>query len=95
MFNFFFKQKPKNTLPHWGDTKKWIEKVIQSVESSKQDKVCRSLVYKWSEQYSDVLDKKTLRNVSRDLMIQCDNKFYQMKEQELKEYKKKNKKHDK
>ena len=92
MFNFFFKQKPDNTLPHWGDAKTWIEKVIQSVDDSKQVKVCRELAYKWAEQYSGILDPNTLRNISRELMIKCDDKYYKLKEEELQNYKKKNKK---
>lgn len=92
MFNFFFKRKTKNSLPHWGDTKTWIEKIIQSVDNSKQVKVCRELTYKWAEQYSGVLDPNTLRNISRELMIKCDGKYYKLKEEELQNHKKKNKK---
>lgn len=92
MFNFFLKRKTKNSLPHWGDSKKWVENVIESVESVQQTKVCRELIYNWGRQYSESLDQNTIRNISRELMIKCDGKYYGLKEEELLNYKKKSKK---
>ena len=82
MFNIF-KKKPESQLPHWGDTKNWIEKIINSVDNSKQTTVCRQLIYNWSETYSDTLDYTTRVNVERHLMVMCDNKFFGLKEKEL------------
>ena len=83
MFNFFFKQKPENTLPHWGDAKNWVEKVIDSVDNSKQTKACRELIYLWCKTYSNELDHHTISQVRTHLTIMCDSKFFNLKEKEL------------
>jgi hypothetical protein len=82
MFNIF-KKKPESQLPHWGDTKNWIEKVINSVDNPKQITACRQLIYLWCKTYSNELGFITTDEVRRHLSTMCDNKFYGLKEKEL------------
>jgi hypothetical protein len=60
---------------HYGDVVNWIEKVIDSCETSLQEITARKLVRLYEEQYS-YLDYPVYRELCRRLRDKLDNKFY-------------------
>ena len=60
---------------HYGDVANWIEKVIDSCETSLQENSARKLVRLYEKQYS-YLDYPVYRELCRRLQHKLDNKFY-------------------
>jgi len=69
---------------HYGDVVNWIEKVIDSCETSLQEMTARKLVRLYEEQYS-YLDYPVYRELCRRLRDKLDNKFYSRIENQLKQ----------
>jgi hypothetical protein len=67
---------------HYGDVVNWIEKVIDSCETSLQEITARKLVRLYEEQYS-YLDYPVYRELCRRLRDKLDNKFYSRVENQL------------
>ena len=64
-----------STSNHYGDVANWIEKVIDSCETSLQENSARKLVRLYEKQYS-YLDYPVYRELCRRLQHKLDNKFY-------------------
>jgi len=47
----FKKKEKETTLPHWGDAKNWVIKVIESCTTLRQINTARRLVTNWSNLY--------------------------------------------
>ena len=60
---------------HYGDISTWIEKVIESCETSLQEVSARKLVRQFELQFRDI-DRELNWELSRRLRDALDNKFY-------------------
>lgn len=67
---------------HYGDVANWIEKVIDSCETSLQENSARNLVRLFQNQYS-YLEYPVYRELCRRLQHKLDNKFYSRIENKL------------
>ena len=63
------------TSNHHGDIAIWIEKVIESCETSLQEVSARKLVRQFELQFKDI-DRELYWELSRRLRDSLDNKFY-------------------
>ena len=63
------------TSNHYGDVAIWIEKVIESCETSLQEVSARKLVRQFELQFKDI-DRELYWELSRRLRDSLDNKFY-------------------
>jgi hypothetical protein len=70
------------TSKHYGDVAIWIEKVIESCETSLQEIAARKLVRLFEKQYS-YLEWTVYRDLCRSLQGKLDNKFYTRVEKQL------------
>jgi hypothetical protein len=72
---FFIKKKPETNLPHWGDAKIWIEKCIDSCQTTKQISAAFNLIILYENQYYKQVDRGFLGDLTRDLHIKRCNKW--------------------
>ena len=63
------------TSNHHGDIAIWIEKVIESCQTSLQEVSARKLVRQFELQFKDI-DRELYWELSRRLRESLDNKFY-------------------
>ena len=63
------------TSNHHGDIAIWIEKVIESCETSLQEVSARKLVRQFELQFRDI-DRELNFSLSKKLRAALDNKFY-------------------
>jgi hypothetical protein len=76
-----FKKKEKEiNLPHWGDAKNWVNKVIDSCTTTRQIGTARRLMCRWSVQYYNKIDDFIFRQVERELQIKLDNKWEELQQ---------------
>jgi hypothetical protein len=76
-----FKKKEKEiNLPHWGDAKNWVIKVIDSCTTTRQIGTARRIMCRWSNQYYNKIDDFIFRQVEIELQIKLDNKWEELRE---------------
>ena len=63
------------TSNHYGDVANWIEKVIESCETSLHEETAKKLVHLYEFQFRDI-DRELGWALSRRLKNALDNKFY-------------------
>jgi hypothetical protein len=74
----FKKKEKETTLPHWGDAKNWVIKVIESCTTLRQINTARRLVTNWSNLYYNKLDNTFYSRLNREMMIMIDTKWVQI-----------------
>jgi len=70
------------TSNHYGDVANWVEKVIDSCETSLQEVSARKLVSLYEKQYS-YLEFSVYHELCRRLRNKLDSKFYSRIEKQL------------
>ena len=79
-----FKKKEKEiNIPHWGDAKNWVIKVIDSCTTNRQIGTARRLMYRWSDQYYNKIDDFIFRQVERELEITLDDKWEEIQKKTI------------
>jgi dihydroneopterin aldolase len=63
------------TSNHYGDVANWIEKVIESCETSLHEETAKKLVHLYEFQFRDI-DRELNFSLSKKLRAALDNKFY-------------------
>ena len=76
--NMFKRNKKQIVLPHWGDAKNWVIKVIDSCTETRQISTARRLMYRWRYQYSNKIDWFTYSMIERELQTKLDNKWEEL-----------------
>lgn len=74
----FKKKEKETTLPHWGDAKNWVIKVIESCTTLSQIDTARKLVRNWSNLYHSKLDYSFYNRLNREMIIMIDEKWGQI-----------------
>jgi hypothetical protein len=74
----FKKKETETTLPHWGDARNWVIKVIESCTTLRQINTSRRLVTNWSNLYYSKLDYSLYNQLSREMFIMMDTKWEQI-----------------
>ena len=74
----FTKKEEQTTLPHWGDAKNWVIKVIDSCTETRQISTARRLMYRWRYQYSNKIDWFTYSMIERELQTKLDDKWEEL-----------------
>jgi hypothetical protein len=76
-----FKKKEKEiNLPHWGDAKNWVIKVIDSCTTTRQIGTARRIMYRWGDQYRNNVEISLFIQVERELQMTLDNKWEELRE---------------
>ena len=75
-------------LPHWADSKTWIEKCIDSCQTRKQVSSTYQLICLYFNQHWNQTDNEVLREVVRNLHIRRNDKWEEILKKELKKKKK-------
>ena len=73
--NMFKENKKQTALPHWGDARNWVIKVIDSCINMRQLNTARRLCHIWSLQYLNRIDFKTYSVIEREMRMKLDNKW--------------------
>ncbi len=76
----FKKKEEQTTLPHWGNAKNWVIKVIDSCTKTRQITTARRLMCCWSDQYYNKIDGFIFRQVERELQMKLDNKWEELQQ---------------
>ena len=74
----FKKKEKETTLPHWGDAKNWVIKVIESCTTLSQINTARRLVRNWSNLYYFKLDYSLYSRLNREIICMLDEKWGQI-----------------
>lgn len=74
----FTKKEEQTTLPHWGDAKNWVIKIIDSCTETRQISTARRLMYRWRYQYSNKIDWHTYSMIERELQRKLDDKWEEL-----------------
>jgi hypothetical protein len=76
----FKKKEEQTTLPHWGDAKNWVIKVIDSCTTTRQIGTARRIMCRWSNQYYNKIDGSIFRQVEIELQMKLDNKWEELQQ---------------
>ena len=83
MFFIKKKKKPETNLPHWGDSKIWIEKCIDSCQTNEQISTVFNLIALYEKQYRGQFDHVFIENITRELHLKRYNKWEEITKKEL------------
>lgn len=76
------KKETETTLPHWGDAKNWVIKVIDSCTKTSQISTARKLTYRWRYQYSNKINWSTYSMIEIELQRKLDDKWEELMEKQ-------------
>ena len=91
----FTKKKRTTNNHHYGDSMRWIEKTIDSCETTEQVKIAERMIWLFEDLYSGELPPSEIGDISRSLHIRSIEKWGQITEEKLDKTKKDKKKKDK
>lgn len=83
MFFIKKKKKPETNLPHWGDSKIWIENCIDSCKTGKQISSTFNLILLYEKQYKGQFDYVFLGNITKDLHNKRNDKWGEILKKDL------------